>query len=605
MKKYIFMNDRCDERNLADGSIALKYNSNNKVLSIIDNVNHEIIDNLTNESTSDFAKKSELPTKTSQLKNDSNFVKMSDIPELPDLSSYATKDELNEEISKINSCTWEVCGEVESLEKLNTKIPTQGHIWLVGDKEYLGDGEKWIELGVSIELSGYATKEELNDYAKINQIPEVPTKLSDLDQDISYLTEHQDLSNYALKSDLPKIPSSIATLEDIPTGIAELEEKSYNSLTDKPDLSNFIDSTILSNILQEYNQDYTAVEVFPTSADILSDTPSNIFGFTNENTQEELKYTNTVTSCMTATFVLRSVWPLSGSDVIIDWGDKSEKTSIAQLVSGKSFKEISSFVEYDPNAIAKDYNEANIKVEHTYNTQGKYIVKFYGKKYFGFASKINGTAIETIVSRVFDYDLPIAKHLNCLNNIAYASKRLLKVEIPSYFMSTGLYNINAMFNHNINLISVIGFRHLQNSIRTATDMFNDCTSLKFTDFVFPGYIKDGTLSKMFYNCKSLAVDLNSMLPAVGFIGDTINVSNVFNRCSALTISDIDNVASKLWNNTKINWTNTSTAFANCSTDLRSQIPTTWGGTNNKPIAQSIEAKLTALENRIAALENSN
>ena len=595
MKKYIFMNDRCDERNLADGSIALKYNSNNKVLSIIDGVNHEIINNLTNESLKDYAKKSNIPTKTSQLKNDSNFVKMSDIPELPDLSSYATKDELNEKISEIVSCTWEIVGKFNTKDELKTAIsdPKVGNIGLVGDKEYLyvgnvtGVDDPWVELGIEVNLSDYATKEDLNDSGFITNAALIP-----------YATKDElNNSGFITINDIPEV--------EVPTGLAQLDEKSYNSLTDTPDLNNFIDFTTLSNILQEYTQDYTAVEVFPTSVDILSGTSSNIFGFTNENTQEELTYTNTVTSCMTATFVLRSVWPLSGSDVIIDWGDESEKTSIAQLVTGKSFEEISSFVEYDPNAKAKDYNEANIKIEHIYNTQGKYIVKFYGKKYFGFASKFRGSEIETIVSRVFDYDLPIAKHLNCLNNIAFKSKRLLKVEIPSYFMSTGLYNINAMFHYNTNLISVIGLRHLQNSIRTATDMFKECTSLKFTDFVFPGYIKDGTLSKMFYNCKSLKVNLNNMLPSVGFIGDTINVSNVFYGCSALTISNIDEVAKKLWNNTKINWTNTSTAFANCSTELRLQIPTAWGGTNTNPIAQSIEAKLTALETRIAALENSN
>lgn len=69
-------------------------------------------------------------------------------------------------------------------------------------------------LDINIDLSVYATKEELtaainsidlSDYAKKADIPSVPTKVSQLENDAGYLKEHQDLSKYALKTEIPNI----------------------------------------------------------------------------------------------------------------------------------------------------------------------------------------------------------------------------------------------------------------------------------------------------------------------------------------------------------------------------------------------------------------
>ena len=48
--------------------------------------------------------------------------------------------------------------------------------------------------GEEVDLSGYAQKSEL------------PTKVSELENDVGYLTEHQDLSDYAKKTELPVVP---------------------------------------------------------------------------------------------------------------------------------------------------------------------------------------------------------------------------------------------------------------------------------------------------------------------------------------------------------------------------------------------------------------
>lgn len=76
----------------------------------------------------------------------------------------------------------------------------------------------------SIDLSSYALKTEipsLDGYAKTTDIPTVPTKVSELENDSGYLTEHQDLSAYALKTEIPST-DGLATTEYVDNAIANV-----------------------------------------------------------------------------------------------------------------------------------------------------------------------------------------------------------------------------------------------------------------------------------------------------------------------------------------------------------------------------------------------
>lgn len=251
MQKYIFINDICNEQNLAKGTLALRYDTENKVLSIVDNVNGEIVDNLTNDSLQDYVSKEEL-------------------------------NRLNEKIAELSgftSCTWEVCGKLNSKEELNAKQPIQGHIWLIDDKEYLGNGSEWIELGVDIDLTNYATKEELNNYATLNDIPvvpEVPTKLSQLENDVPYLSAHQDLSDYAKKSELfSGNYDDLNGKPTIPTKTSQLTNDS-GFLTEHQDLSDYAKTSDLTSLISE--------EVDPKFAEVSG-------SFANgAQTEEDFKY---------------------------------------------------------------------------------------------------------------------------------------------------------------------------------------------------------------------------------------------------------------------------------------------------------------------------
>ena len=134
---------------------------------------------VTESELSNKANKNEIPTKISQLLNDKGY-----LTEHQDLSNYATKSYVDSEIANAQ----------------------------------LSGGE-------NVDLSNYATKDELNEKANIN---DVPTKLSDLQNDTNfitsipseyvtdtelnakgYLTKHQDLSDYAKTSDIPTKTSEL------------------------------------------------------------------------------------------------------------------------------------------------------------------------------------------------------------------------------------------------------------------------------------------------------------------------------------------------------------------------------------------------------------
>lgn len=113
----------------------------------------------------------EIPSKTSQLENDSGF-----LTQHQDVSSLATKS------------------EVKAVE---SKIPS-----LAGYAT-----EQWVE------AKGYLTEHQsLANYALKS---EIPTKTSDLTNDSGYLTEHQSLAAYSTTTEVQSmIDTAIAGITD-------------------------------------------------------------------------------------------------------------------------------------------------------------------------------------------------------------------------------------------------------------------------------------------------------------------------------------------------------------------------------------------------------
>ena len=168
-----------------------------------------------------------------------------------DLSVYATKEDLTNEltnkankehthtISDVNGLQGELDGKaiVNHIHSYNqlTDTPTIPSLDGYATETFVTEKIAEASLGGEIDLSAYATKDEVNsslatksdvghtheqyltehqdlsDYALKTELPTVPTKVSELANDSGYLTEHQDISGLATKEELT---NGLATKSD-------------------------------------------------------------------------------------------------------------------------------------------------------------------------------------------------------------------------------------------------------------------------------------------------------------------------------------------------------------------------------------------------------
>lgn len=164
----------------------------------------------------------------------------------PDLTNYATKDYVTDQIDYYT-------------EDFATTGYVDDKIAEIGEPDLTGYAtERWVnnqgflktvpaQYVTEDELSakGYAKQNDLSIYAKKTDIPTVPTKVSELQNDKGYLTEHQSLDGYATTSyvddAVSNIPGAYITLST--TGMSE----KYAAATDVQ--IDFIES-LLANPLQ-------------------------------------------------------------------------------------------------------------------------------------------------------------------------------------------------------------------------------------------------------------------------------------------------------------------------------------------------------------------
>lgn len=165
-----------------------------------------------------------IPTKTSDLVNDSGFV--SD-------SNYATKAELKEVENKIPNTTG--LATKEELSSVAADIP-ETYLEVAN----LGDGSLTIinNKGESVVFTpsttgGGGAVDSVNGQTG-TVVLDIPTKVSELENDSGYLTSHQDISNLATKVELSaveaKIPdvSNLASTDYVETAITN---KGYQTQT--------------------------------------------------------------------------------------------------------------------------------------------------------------------------------------------------------------------------------------------------------------------------------------------------------------------------------------------------------------------------------------
>lgn len=206
----------------------------------------EVLKNTEVDLTS-YATKSELPTKVSQLQNDSRFITLEEVPET-DLSAYAKKTDIPDVSGFITSIPSEYVTESE----LNAK-------------GYLTEED----LPESIDTSKFLTKVDNNDqymwYAtttNANQVIQNYVPIEKLDSKLDVVVGGKTLNNNTiavregLQIRVPEAPTnaghaaSKAYVDKAIAAIPEVDLSSYAKKTDIPDVSGFI-----SEIPSEYVTD--------------------------------------------------------------------------------------------------------------------------------------------------------------------------------------------------------------------------------------------------------------------------------------------------------------------------------------------------------------
>ena len=182
----------------------------------------------------EYAKKSDIPTKTSDLTNDSGF-----LTSHQSLDGYAKSVDVNAGLEK----------------KLDASA-------------YKPYDDTQIKADIAANTNAIASKQDKGDYALKNDIP---TKTSDLTNDSGFLTEHQNISNLATKDELAK----------------KLDASAYKPYDDsqlKSDIAKKQDViSDLDTIRSDAKKGTTALQSVPDGYAKTSDIPTKTSDLTNDS----------------------------------------------------------------------------------------------------------------------------------------------------------------------------------------------------------------------------------------------------------------------------------------------------------------------------------
>lgn len=216
--------------------------------------------------------KIKVPTKVSELSNDAGY-----LTQHQDISNLATKSEVSAVENKIPAAYELPTASATTLGgvKVGSGLSITNGVLSATGGGGVADSVEWDKVQNKPNFANVATSGDYNDL--INQptipsieglasetyvdtkvaaivIPEVPTKVSELENDAGYLTEHQSLAEYAKTADLAQVAK---------TG-------SYNDLADKPTIP-----STAGLASTEYVDSKVGEIVIPT-------VPTNVSAFTND-----------------------------------------------------------------------------------------------------------------------------------------------------------------------------------------------------------------------------------------------------------------------------------------------------------------------------------
>lgn len=220
---------------------------------------------------SDYAKKSELPTKTSQLTNDNRFITLADVPKT-DLSDYALKASVPTKISQLTNDK----GYITSADVPKTdlseyakkdELPESVDLTGYATEKYVDDAIANIELpeGSDVDLSEYAKKTDIPDVSDfISEIPSEYITESELSSEISKTRTWVNTKGYATETFVNEAIAGIDVPEAVDlTGYAtetfvtnKIAEAQLNVEDDPIDLSGYATKDDIKNFITEVPSEY-------------------------------------------------------------------------------------------------------------------------------------------------------------------------------------------------------------------------------------------------------------------------------------------------------------------------------------------------------------
>lgn len=339
--------------------------------------------------------------------------------------------------------------------------------------------------------------------------------------------------------------------------------------------------------IRNYNKDYTSFEVLPHTTQIPA---GSIIG--NTILSENITDSTVLNAAVQKTVEPRTLHRIkirtnqadpSKSDVVIDWGDGT-RSSVANQDYEAEHSTIDVAAKEGEYVFSHDYAQALTEANLT---SKRFTVKIFGKQYYNISHRMDsaGTLLSNLMCRCFEEDLYLASNMGNISNFCNGSDVLVYASFEAvkynYFE-----NMQGMFTSCHNLVKAVGFGAIT-SVATCGSFFSACTALVETDFVIPmNTVRHNSFAQIFNSCTSLAKDISTLFPKVWSMkGVSVSADGMFKWCNHLTGTV---PARLLWENQDITWTNTATAFANCSDEIRAQVPVSWGGTN-----ETIDAAIAA------------
>jgi hypothetical protein len=259
------------------------------------------------------------------------------------------------------------------------------------------------------------------------------------------------------------------------------------------------------------------------------------------------------------------------TDIVVDWGDNT----ITVLKDCTQVTNIDNQLKQYILVSSKD-NDVCIQLKHKYSSTGKYIVKIFGKNYYNIYTPDRDSGEDNLICRVLDNDLPIASHIINMSSFYRNSIRLLKVKLPEYYDITKWINVSNMFIYCTNLLSLTGFENKFKCLQSFDKFIANTTSLQECDLTIPAVLyRDNNLSAFATNCNYIDLDMLFSHNALSAV-KVVNVNKAFSGCKFKEGTIVP--ADKLWDDKTKTWKNTTSCFANCSDEIKSQVPMSWGGT---------------------------